>query len=118
MLNWYFRIVVAVASLMVTHLAQADCVMNIRGEVLCPPPDSACTQDIRGEWWCSPTGGGIALDRYRTPVCGAGACTTDLRGDVRCSTQARGSVALNRYREAECTGGCMAAQAALCTRLK
>ena len=96
--------------------ATAQCVTDRHGNVLCPPPDSRCLQNLHGDWWCAPSGGDVVLDRARQAVCGPGQCQTDLRGDVKCSSQPRGSSALDRYREVQCTGACVAASAAACVR--
>ncbi len=108
----------ALALVALSSTAGAECVRSRHGDVLCPPPESRCLQDLHGEWWCSSSGGGIVLDRARQPVCGPGQCVADLRGDVKCSSQPRGAAALDRYREAQCSGSCVAAAQAACTRLQ
>lgn len=96
--------------------AAAQCVSDRYGNSVCPPPGGRCMPDRLGDVICSPPDGGIVTDRKGDLVCGTGACIIDLRGDVRCSTVARGSASLDRYNEAVCTSGCALASAALCRR--
>lgn len=95
---------------------QAQCVPDRYGNNICPPPGGKCLADRTGDIVCSPQDGGIVLNRYNELVCGAGACVVNQRGEVMCSTVARGSAALDRYSEAVCTSGCAPASAALCQR--
>jgi hypothetical protein len=111
--SWATALLLATAALP----AAASCVTDHHGQTRCPPPDSQCLMDLHGEWRCSPSGGGVVYDRSRTPVCGAGACVTDVNGNVMCSVQSRGSAALDRYSQAVCTGGCVAASAQSCSAL-
>lgn len=106
------------SALLIAPSARSQCTPNIYGDVLCPTADSRCLKDLFGDWWCSTPGGGIELDRTRSPVCGPGACVTDLRGDIKCSSEARGFAGLDRYREAQCTGQCVPASGSACVRLK
>ena len=93
------------------------CVTNRLGQTVCPPADSRCIANRYGDWTCSPPGGDARLNVNGEPVCGAGACITDINANVMCSTQPRGSAALDLYSRAVCTGGCAAATAAQCTPL-
>jgi hypothetical protein len=107
----------ACMALLLPLLATASCVTNRYGDTLCPPADTRCVQDRYGDWRCSAPGGGALLNRSGTPVCGVGRCVADLHGEVSCSTEARGSAALDRYRKAVCTAGCEAAREDRCTPL-
>lgn len=55
--------------------------------------------------------------RYGAAVCGVGRCVMERDGNVMCSTEPRGSAALDRYSQAVCTGGCEPAQASRCKPL-
>ena len=108
----------ALAALAWPLAGQAECVTNVLGVTLCPPPDAKCVTDRYGAWTCSAPGGSAVLDRHGEPVCGAGACVRDINNLVMCSNQAHGSAALDRYSAAVCTGGCSLATAAQCKPLR
>ena len=95
---------------------QAQCITDRYGNSVCPPAGGSCMLDRNGDPVCSPPDGSITKDRYGEAVCGAGACVTNRRGEVFCSTAARGSATLDRYDEAVCTSGCAQASAAQCRR--
>lgn len=90
-------------------LAQSECVTLRNGDTACPAPDSRCVKDRYGDWLCSQPGGDAKLDFHGDPVCGAGACVKDIQNQIMCSTQPRGSAALDRYNMAVCTGSCAVA---------
>jgi hypothetical protein len=93
---------------------QAGCLADRYGNVVCGPADSRCLKDLYGDVKCSSAGGDIMLDRYKTPVCGAGRCILDRYGDVVCSRVARGAAAIDIHGDAVCTEGCMKATSAAC----
>lgn len=100
-------------------LAQAagtGCVTGRDGRMVCPPPDGRCATDRYGEVICSPSGGGVTRDRYDNVVCGPGQCVKDTRGDIFCSSAARGSAAVDNYGKAVCSESCVAASAAACVK--
>jgi hypothetical protein len=94
--------------------SQSGCIADRYGNVLCGPAGSHCLKDLYGEIRCSPTDGGIALDRYKTPVCGPGKCVFDRYGDVVCSSVPKGAATLNLAGDPVCTEGCVRASAAQC----
>jgi hypothetical protein len=97
--------------------AHAKCFTNLNGETLCAPAGSRCVKDRYGTWFCSSPGGDAALNRTGTPVCGAGRCVADIHGEIMCSTEPRGSAALDIYIKAVCTSGCAPALAENCQPL-
>jgi hypothetical protein len=107
----------ALAFLLLPALAQAQCVTDRTGATRCPPADTQCVANRYGDWTCSAPGGGAAVNVNGEPVCGPGACVTDINNVVMCSTQSRGSAALDRYAKAVCTGGCVAATPQQCKPL-
>ncbi len=109
-------LLIAMLMLSATTAAQQGrgCINDRYGNPQCPPPGGRCLADINGEIRCSSPGGGIALDRYRMPVCGPGQCISNRTGDIVCSATVRGSAAVNINGEVVCTGGCVAASAAAC----
>ena len=106
----------ALCLMLATGAALAQCLTDRYGNSVCPPAGSRCLANRTGDVVCSPSGGGITRDRYQEVVCGAGACVTDLRGEVRCSTVAKGSASLDRYKEAVCTSGCAPASSGACQK--
>lgn len=58
------------------------------------------------------------IDINGNPVCGIGQCVTDINTRVMCSTEPRGSAALDLARLAVCTGGCAQATGSQCTALR
>lgn len=92
----------------------SNCINDRYGNPQCPPPGGRCLKDINGEIRCSPPDGGITLDRYRMPVCGAGQCIANRTGDIQCSSVAKGSAAIDRGGDVVCTGGCAPASASAC----
>jgi hypothetical protein len=96
--------------------AQANCISTASGKTVCPAPDSQCLSNRTGDIVCSTPGGGIVLDRYGEPVCGPGYCTKDVRGEVVCSSLARGAASTDRYGNGGCAGQCVAASGGSCVR--
>jgi len=93
---------------------QPGCIADRYGNAVCGPAGSRCLKDLHGDVKCSPADGGIALDRYKTPVCGPGRCALDRYGEVVCSRVAKGSAVVDIHGEMVCTGGCVNASAAAC----
>ncbi len=114
----YFPVAALMVMLLLVGSAEAHCVQDRYGNTLCPPPDSRCVADRYGDWHCSPEGGDAVLNRHGNPVCGVGRCVADINGELWCSTQFRGSAALDRYSKAVCSGNCEPASASACTQLK
>jgi hypothetical protein len=108
--------VAAVFLLCAAQAVQAQCITDIRGRTVCPPPDSSCLRDRYGNSVCSPSKGGIGVDLYGVPVCGPGACIKNNRGNLFCSVSPGGYAAINLYAEPVCTDGCMPASADYCVR--
>ena len=102
-------------------LAQAqssECVVDRNNNTLCPPAKSVClTESSSGTVKCSPPSGGVIADRYGIAQCGAGRCVLDIRGDAFCAKDSGGAAAKGQYGDAVCAGGCVRAQASLCSTL-
>jgi hypothetical protein len=99
------------------NAAQAECVTDIHGNTLCPPADARCVSDRYGQWHCSSAGGDAMLNINGDPICGVGHCVTDINLRIMCSTEPRGSAALDLARQAVCSGGCTQALAGQCRAL-
>ena len=96
----------------------SECVVDRYNNTVCPPAKTVCLlESSSGTVKCSPPDGGVIMDRYSKVQCGAGRCVTDIRGDPFCSKESGGAAAKGQYGDAVCTGGCIRAQAALCTQL-
>ena len=108
---------VAIALSALAPSAHADCVTTRSGATLCSPAETRCVADRYGDWFCSGAGGDAVRDRHGAPVCGAGRCITDINGEVMCSVEKHGAVALDRYNKAVCTSGCAPAKASSCKAL-
>lgn len=95
-----------------------DCVRNMSGETVCPPPRTVCMADLDNpSVKCSPPDGGILQNRYGKASCGAGSCAADIRGDVFCSKSPGGAASVGQYGDVVCTNGCEPASPARCTTL-
>jgi hypothetical protein len=112
------RLPAAACLLLFCLSAQAECVKDIHGNTLCPPAGARCVADRYGQWFCSGPGGDAALDIHGNPVCGSGRCVTDINARIMCSTEPRGSAALDLARQAVCTGGCAQASENQCVALR
>ncbi|MGB4116848.1 MAG: hypothetical protein WBK51_09905 [Polaromonas sp.] len=96
----------------------SDCVVDRNNNTVCPPAKSVCLKEsVSGIVKCSPPDGGVIADRYGAALCGPGRCVIDIRGDAFCAKDSGGSAAKGQYGDAVCTGGCVRAQASLCTTL-
>lgn len=117
----FFSAAVVAGFLVFAGLANAqssDCVVDRNNNTVCPPAKSVCLKENNsGSVKCSPPDGGVIADRYGTPQCGPGRCVLDIRGDAFCAKDSGGSAAKGQYGDAVCTGGCVRAQASMCTML-
>ena len=97
----------------------SECVVDQYNNTLCPPAKTVCLLEANSRTVkCSPADGGVIVDRYGNAQCGVGRCVLDIRGDPFCSKDSGGAAAKGQYGDAVCTGGCVKAQASLCTTLK
>ncbi|WP_341908639.1 hypothetical protein [Polaromonas sp. YR568] len=102
----------------VSQAQSSECVVDRYNNTVCPPAKTLCLLDSSSrQVKCSPVDGGIVTDRYGGLQCGPGRCVLDVRGDPFCSKEPGGAAARGQYGDAVCTGGCVKAQAALCTTL-
>ena len=96
----------------------SECVVDRNNNTVCPPAKSVCLKEGNSNSIkCSPPDGGVIADRYGVALCGAGRCVLDIRGDAFCAKDSGGASAKGQYGDAVCTGGCVRAQAALCSTL-
>jgi hypothetical protein len=110
----FHRLAALAAALLLAAPVQARCVRDMYGDTVCPPAGGRCATARWGDWACAGPGGDARLDRLGMPVCGVGRCVRDLQGDLMCSSEPWGSAALNRYKQAVCTGNCEPASLDLC----
>ncbi len=102
----------------VSHAQSSECVVDRYNNTVCPPAKTLCLLDSTNrQVKCSPVDGGIVSDRYGGLQCGPGRCVLDIRGDPFCSKEPGGAAARGQYGDAVCTGGCVKAQASLCSTL-
>lgn len=95
----------------------ARCVTTRYGDTACFPAGSRCLKNRYGDWMCSAPGGDAALTLDGSTVCGTGRCVRNINGAILCSSEPRGSAALDRYGHAVCSGGCAPALADSCQPL-
>ncbi|MES2414104.1 MAG: hypothetical protein V4614_09905 [Pseudomonadota bacterium] len=119
---WIIAVLVGLLLVLVMRPASAqssECVVDQYNNTVCPPAKTLCLLEPNSRTVkCSPPDGGVLTDRYGNAQCGVGRCVLDIRGDPFCSRDAGGAAARGQYGDAVCTGGCMKAQASLCTTLK
>lgn len=100
-------------ALLVSSLASADCIKDIRGEVYCGA--GQCLTDSRGKVWCSRHYEGGAVKTLDGQVlCGRGLCATDISGQVVCSAEIGGSVLKDGRGRVRCYGQCEPASVEHC----
>lgn len=92
--------------------ANADCVRNQTGAVVCG--GGQCEVDQTNKIYCAEPGGGAVKDRYGKVLCGTGYCERDATGQVWCSKRAGGGAMVDLNGNVKCLGGCEAASAARC----
>ena len=96
----------------------SECVVDQYNNTLCPPARTLCILESNSRTVkCSPPDGGVMVDRYGAAQCGPGRCVLDIRGDPFCSQDSGGAAARGQYGDAVCTGGCVKAQASMCSTL-
>ncbi|MES2283510.1 MAG: hypothetical protein V4542_19005 [Pseudomonadota bacterium] len=112
-----------VSALLVTMMGPAaaqssECVVDQYNNTVCPPAKTLCVLESNSRSVkCSPPEGGVIVDRYGAVQCGPGRCVLDIRGDPFCSKESGGAAAKGQYGDAVCTGGCVKAQASMCSTL-
>ncbi len=84
--------------------AQADCVRNQYGKVVCGKGE--CAADRYGKVYCADAGGGAVKDEYGDVRCGMGYCARDYLQQVWCSREPGGAAAVDTYGKVKCLGGC------------
>ena len=93
--------------------ADADCMKNSGGEVICGKGE--CQRDRSGRVRCSMYhDGGAVRDRHGEILCGRGECVTTSRGEVYCSTVWRGAAEVDRYGVPRCEDRCEPASPDYC----
>lgn len=96
-----------------------ECLVDRNNNTVCPPAKTLClTESHSGIIKCSPPDGGVIADRYGVAQCGPGRCVLDIRGDPFCAKDSGGAAAKGQYGDAVCSGGCVRAQASMCSTLK
>lgn len=93
--------------------AQADCMRDLKGRVVCDR--GQCAVDSHGVVHCSRYKDGAAiLNLYGQVVCGKGQCVTTLKGDIICAARPGGAAMQDWRGKVTCEGGCERASAKLC----
>ena len=117
----FFSAALVAGFLVFAGLANAqssECVVDRNNNTVCPPAKSVCLKESNtSAVKCSAPDGGVIADRYGAVLCGPGRCVLDIRGDAFCAKDSGGAAAKGQSGDALCTGGCVRAQASLCTTL-
>lgn len=107
---------IMISALAYSFSANADCVNNQNGNVVCG--NGQCEQDQYGKVFCAKPGGGAIKDLYANVLCGVGYCEKDILGQVWCSKVPGGSAAADSYGKVKCFGGCEAGTSDRCQEAK
>ncbi len=106
----------ALLSLMWLSPADADCLKDHRGEVICGA--GACSRDQRGDVYCAQLRLGSAFRaRDGWILCGRGQCTVNRRGEYICSNVEGGAVVKQADGTVRCEGLCEQAPSEWCERM-
>jgi hypothetical protein len=108
----YFLAAVVTGLLFAGSPAEADCIKNQYGKVVCGK--GKCETDTYGKVFCAEAGGGAVKDKYGKVRCGIGYCAKDYLEQVWCSREPGGSAAVDSYGKVKCLGGCEVATSKLC----
>ena len=110
----YLSVLLASLALLSTLTsAQADCLRDRTGQVICDR--GQCARSSHGAVRCSRFEDGAALrDRYGDVVCGKGSCVKTRTGVILCAKRPGGAAAADRYGDVTCEGGCEDASARFC----
>ncbi len=79
----YFLAAVVIGLLLAGSPAEADCIKNQYGKVVCGK--GQCETDTYGKVFCAEAGGGAVKDKYGKVQCGVGYCAKDYLEQVWCS---------------------------------
>ncbi len=104
---------ILVATLTATEIVWAECLKDVRGQVVCG--QGPCVTNLQGAVFC-------ARSRYAAVVrtmdgatlCGKGQCASTLKGAWICSAVADGSVFKDWDGSIRCEGSCEPASVANC----
>ncbi len=98
------RGVILLASLAVPIGANANCINDLYGNVVCGK--GQCEADRFGKIYCADAGGGAMKDQFANVQCGVGYCAKDKFGHVWCSKEPGGGAATDSTGKVKCLGGC------------
>lgn len=104
--------ILLLAALLYSISANADCVTNQSGNVVCGA--GQCEIDQFGTVYCAEPGGGAIKDRNGNVQCGVGYCESDALGKIWCSKKSGGGAKIDSHGKVKCLGGCAAGAANLC----
>lgn len=108
-----FAMIVAAALTVASGLANADCMKNLTGELVCGKGE--CQRDLYGNVLCSAFFKGSAVRTSDGRIlCGKGECVTTSRGEGFCSTVQEGAAVTDIHGVPRCEGRCEPASADCC----
>ena len=91
----YLLAVAVIGTLFAGFPAEADCIKNQYGKVVCGKRPRET--DTYGKVFCAEAGGGALKDKYGKVQCGVGYCAADYLEQVWCSKEPGGSAAVDSY---------------------
>ena len=104
---------VMAALIFVPCLANADCMRNSDGDVICGKGE--CRQDMYGVILCSAYRDGSAVKMSDGRIlCGKGKCVKTMAGEVFCSSEPGGAALLDMHGVVHCDGQCEPASVNYC----
>ena len=93
--------------------AQADCMRDYKGRVVCDR--GQCARNSHGLVYCSRYEDGTAVrTRYGEIVCAKGECVRNRQGEIVCSARLGGAAMKDRLGKVTCEGGCEKASLRMC----
>jgi hypothetical protein len=110
-------LLVALAALPSFAQEVKHCIVDLRGNQVCGTHADQCMLDRYRAAWCAPANGTAMKDRYDEVVCGAGACTRDVRGEILCAGEPGGAVSTDVSQKTTCAGGCVPASRTACRQM-
>ena len=106
-------LIVAAGLILASGIANADCMKNIYGEVICGK--GQCQRNLHGKILCSAFRNGSAVLMIDGRIlCGKGHCVRTFTGEVFCSTVREGAATKDLYGVPRCEGQCEPASVNSC----
>jgi hypothetical protein len=103
---------ILLSSFILSFSANADCVRNQYGTMVCG--SGQCAADQYGKAFCAAAGGGALRDGNGLVQCGVGYCARDSYARIWCSKEPGGGASVDSWGKVKCLGGCEEGSTKLC----